>query len=222
MSRLAGLGAYGRKADTIRALLFDWGDTVMRVFPEYQGPMAYWPQVEAVPRVEEALRALGPRQRLILVTNASESGEALVRTALQRVGLERHFDAIFTARELGVRKPEPAFFQAVLRELGCAPHEAVMIGDDYQADMVGAKGAGLRAIWFNPTVSSCPLAHPLHDAEMRAMVELPSVLENLNLPDVVECLALLAEQGVPPRAVEHFHLRLVGGLAAEPTSRLFR
>jgi len=32
----------------IRALIFDWGDTVMRVFPEFSGPMAHWPRVEAV------------------------------------------------------------------------------------------------------------------------------------------------------------------------------
>jgi putative hydrolase of the HAD superfamily len=186
-----------------QVVLFDWGDTVMRVFPEYEGPMACWPRVEAVPGVAEALRALQPRCRLVLATNAPASGAAPVRQALARVGLEGYFQAVFTARELGVRKPEPAFFQAMLRELGCAPHDATMVGDEYPIDVVGAKAAGLRAVWFNPLVSPCPLIHPLHDAEVHTLAELPSVLEDLHLPDIDECLALLAEQEVVPRVLEH-------------------
>jgi len=184
-------------------VLFDWGDTVMRVFPEYEGPMACWPRVETVSGVTEVLQALQPCYRLILATNAPASGAALVREALARVGLEGYFQAAFTARELGVRKPEPAFFQAILRELDCAPHDTVMVGDEYPVDVVGAKEAGLRAVWFNPQAAFCPLAHPLHDGEVYAMADLPSVLENLHLPDVAECLALLAEQEAPPRVLGH-------------------
>ena len=184
-------------------VLFDWGDTVMRVFPEYEGPMAGWPQVEAVPGVAEALKVLRPRYRLALATNAAESGATLVRQALRRVGLEGFFEAVFTARELGARKPAPAFFQAVLGELGCAPREVAMVGDDYPVDVAGAKEAGLRAVWFNPAVRSCPAAHPLYDAELLAMGDLPVVLDNLHLPDWDESMALLAEQDAPPGVLEH-------------------
>ena len=166
----------------IQVVVFDWGDTVMRVFPEYEGPMAHWPRVEAVPGVEEALSALHPRYRLVLSTNAAASGAALVRAALRRVGVEEHFEGVFTAGELGARKPEPAFFQAALRELGCGPQEAVMVGDDYEVDVVGAKAVGLRAIWYNPTTCSCPLADPSHDAEVQTMAELPTAVERLS-PD---------------------------------------
>ena len=37
-----------RRDRETRCLLLDWGDTVMRVFPEYEGPMLTWPRVEAV------------------------------------------------------------------------------------------------------------------------------------------------------------------------------
>jgi len=184
------------------ALLFDWGDTVMRLFG-FPGPMAYWPRVEAVPGVAEALQALQPRYRLVVATNAAESGAALVREALERAGLGIYFEAVFTAQELGACKPEPAFFQAVLEELGCAPSEAVMVGDAYRADVVGAKEAGLRAVWFNPEGAPCPLTHPVHDAEVRAMAALPGALGRMNLPDMAKCFALLAEQEVSPWIVRH-------------------
>lgn len=151
----------------------------MRVFPQYQGPMAYWPQVGAIPGIQEALCMLRPHYCLILATNAAESGAVLVREALRRVGLEKWFHAVFTARELGVRKPDPAFFTAVLHEIGCIPPQVAMIGDDYAADILGAKRVGMLTIWFNPQGSSCPSLPPLHDAEVRAMAELPTVLKNV-------------------------------------------
>ncbi len=191
---------------TIQAVLFDWGDTVMRVFPEYDGPMVRWPRVEIIPEIAQtlrSLRSLHPQYRLGLATNADDSGEVLVRAALRRAEIEEHFDYVFTARELGARKPDPAFFRAALQGLGCAPQAAVMVGDDYKADVLGAKAVGLKAIWFNPSQAPCPPGHPQYDAELRAMSELPTTLETMRLPDVAECMAWLAEQETSPNLIAH-------------------
>ncbi len=179
----------------MQAILFDWGDTIMRVFPEYPGPMVEWPQVEPVPGVAEALAALHPQYRLALGTNAADSGEVLVRAALRRVGLEERLDAVYTARELGVRKPTPAFFLEIARRLGVEPAEVVMVGDEYISDVFGAKEAGLRAAWFNPGGRPCPEAHPRYDAEVRSMAVLPAAVEAMHLPDLAECRARLVAQG---------------------------
>jgi HAD superfamily hydrolase (TIGR01458 family) len=45
-----------------------------------------------------------------------------------------------------VGKPTRAYFDAALAELGASPEEAVMVGDDIEADIGGAKAAGLRAV----------------------------------------------------------------------------
>jgi FMN phosphatase YigB (HAD superfamily) len=166
----------------IVAVVFDWGDKVMRVFPEYAGPMADWPQVEVVEGAAAALAALLPRYTLVLATNAADSGAPLVCRALARAGLEGYFRTVLTARELGAHKPDPAFHAAVLRRLGCPPGAAVMVGDDYAADVAGARHAGLRAIWFNPAAFPCPADVPLHDAEVRSMAELPAALDRLPSP----------------------------------------
>jgi len=42
-------------------------------------------------------------------------------------------------------KPAPAFFRAALSSMGCAPHDAVMVGDDAEADVAGALDAGLAS-----------------------------------------------------------------------------
>jgi FMN phosphatase YigB (HAD superfamily) len=86
----------------IEVVIFDWGDTVMRDFPQYAGPMVEWPRVEAVPGIADALRALSPDFRLALATNAAASGAEKARAALARVGLDTYFTYVLTARELGV------------------------------------------------------------------------------------------------------------------------
>ena len=151
----------------------------MRNIPGQNGPMAHWPRVEAVAGVGEVLRALHPTYHLALATNAQDSDAELVRAALRRAGLEYCFHCVFAARDLGAAKPDVRFFRAMSLRLGCRPEEVVMVGDDYLADVVGAKDAGWRAIWFNPAGSPCPLAHPRHDAEVAAMADLPSALECL-------------------------------------------
>jgi FMN phosphatase YigB (HAD superfamily) len=171
----------------IRVVVFDWGGTVMRNLPGYRGPMAHWPVVEAVAGVGEALHALGPTYHLALATNARDSDGELVRAALRRVGLDGRFDSVFTARDLGAAKPAPRFFGALVARLGVQPEEVVMVGDDYAADVAGAKDAGWHAVWFNPAHAACPDPRPWHDAEVTTMTDLPPTLERLCSPGTSGC-----------------------------------
>lgn len=180
----------------IAAVVFDWGDTVMRDFRANEGPMASWPRVEAVAGAEQALRALHPRYRLALATNASDSNEELVRRALHRVGLESFFERVFVSSDLGVEKPDARFFAAVLLGLQLPARQVVMVGDSYGNDVRGAKGAGLRTVWFNPADRPAPnraaardlavldaAAHhaAAHDAEISDLSQLEAALAGLEL-----------------------------------------
>ncbi len=188
----------------IRALLFDWGDTLMRVLPGETGPvMARWSRVEAIPGAQEALHTLHTSYRIALATNGGAAGVPLVREALARVRLDQHVDEIFTAQNLSTRKPDRAFFLAVLGHLGLRPDEAVMIGDSYAEDVVGAKEAGLFAVWWNERRRLCPDPGPLYDAELLEMRSLPQLLAARFLPDVSACLALLQREGATKELLAH-------------------
>jgi putative hydrolase of the HAD superfamily len=54
-----------------------------------------------------------------------------------------------TSEEVGVSKPSGGIFHAALDAIGAAPDEAVMLGDAWSTDIAGARGVGVRAIWFN-------------------------------------------------------------------------
>ena len=134
-----------------RAILFDWGDTLMKVFPEYSGPMKDWPRVEAVPGAAEMLERLHPDWTLCLATNAADSDEADIRAALRRVDLERHLDKVYCFKNIGYKKPAREFFEYILRDLSLPPEQVIMVGDNYVADVLGARQAGLRTVWVNRT-----------------------------------------------------------------------
>ena len=144
------------KASTpVRLLLLDWGDTLMVDDPAAAGPMAEWPHVEAVAGAQLALGELRAGDRLLIVaTNADMSDAAAVRAALARVQLDVLVDDVVSSRDVGVRKPDPAFFRAALARAAAlgyvvAPAEAVMVGDSFDNDVAGAKAAGLRAVWLD-------------------------------------------------------------------------
>jgi FMN phosphatase YigB (HAD superfamily) len=130
-------------------VLFDWGDTLMRVLPQFHGPMKDWPQVEAVTGAAALLEALHPQWTLALATNAADSDEADIQAALRRVGLDSWLDKIFCFKNVGFQKPYPEFFQFILEDLNLPVDKAIMVGDNVETDVQGALANGLKAIWFN-------------------------------------------------------------------------
>ncbi|MGH3019037.1 MAG: TIGR01458 family HAD-type hydrolase [Gaiellaceae bacterium] len=78
-----------------------------------------------------------------------------------------------------VGKPSRAFFEAALAELGASPSEAVMVGDDVEADVGGAKAAGLRAILVRTgkfRERTLAAAEPKPDAVVDSVAEVPGFL----------------------------------------------
>lgn len=65
-------------------------------------------------------------------------------------GYEELFDRTFYSFELGVAKPDPDYFRAVVDALGVRPEEAVFV-DDMRSNVVGAREAGLRGVLFPAT-----------------------------------------------------------------------
>jgi putative hydrolase of the HAD superfamily len=187
------------------ALIFDWGDTLMHVFPDAAGPMADWPQVAAVDGAAAALAQLTGHHRMFVATNADESSASQVGYALARVGLDRHFERIFTMHELCSRKPDPTFFAALSDQIRVPLEDCVMVGDDLQVDILGALRAGWRAIWLNPTNRPFPGHLPLHDGDINSMAELPAAIASPALPRYQTCLNWLLAAGSSHNLLAHVH-----------------
>ncbi len=134
--------------NTIRYLIFDWGNTVMRDL-ELPGPMKNWSHIELIPGIQEALKDLQDLLPLVIATSAPHSNTADMREALRKGGVEGYFTHFFSSFDLNSRKPDPVFFSRLINGLQCLPSEAISIGDKYPNDISAARAAGLRTIWFN-------------------------------------------------------------------------
>ncbi|NPA26739.1 MAG: HAD-IA family hydrolase, partial [Chloroflexi bacterium] len=88
---------------------------------------------DALPTLRR-LRAMG--YRLAVLTNRRHAPDP---EYLARLGLAPCFDAVWAAGELQAFKPDPRVFQAAVRAWGFEPHEVVYVGDNFYADVVGAR-----------------------------------------------------------------------------------
>ena len=121
----------------------------------------------------EVLNALSERVDLALVTNGI--GE-VQRARIERLGLDRWFDAFVISGEVGVSKPDPAIFDLVFDALGSPDRTStVMVGDSLSSDMAGGAAAGIATAWFNPARHSpngVPITHDLASlAELLPLVD---------------------------------------------------
>lgn len=78
------------------------------------------------------------------------------RDKLRHCKLDSLIDFLVTSERAGAMKPSAAIFRIALEWSGCQPQEAVMVGDSWEADVLGAHGAGIRPVWFNRWRLPCP------------------------------------------------------------------
>lgn len=134
--------------NSLKALIFDWGDTVMRDYA-LEGPMWKWKKVDWIDGAEEALKKLSKEYKCIIATSADHSDTEDMIKALGMVGADKYFDYFYSKREIGYKKPDLKFFAAVAGISGYDPDECVMIGNSYEKDILGAKAAGMTTVFFN-------------------------------------------------------------------------
>jgi putative hydrolase of the HAD superfamily len=124
------------------------------------------------PDLHEVLAELSRDHALGIITNGR--GEFQQRT-IDALDIAHCFKVILISEIEGVRKPEAEIFHRALKRLSCDPAEAVHVGDNPEADVRAARGAGLKAIWKR----NAAFAEPEADGVIDNLGELPSMLKDL-------------------------------------------
>ena len=73
---------------------------------------------------------------------------------VQNTPLSRYFHSVTTPTESGYKKPEMGMFLFALKQGNCLPEHALMIGDDLEADILGAQRCGMDQVYYNPEKKS--------------------------------------------------------------------
>ena len=139
-----------------------------------------WHPMPAVYATLETLRAGG--LKLGLLSNAADDGN--VQRLIDNAGLRRYFHPIVVSAAVGMRKPNPRIFQAVLEQWPLPPPEVVMIGDTLGADILGAQLAGLHNIWLTShaghPANQAHRGNIIPEAEAATLAEVPAQIARLN------------------------------------------
>jgi putative hydrolase of the HAD superfamily len=187
----------------ITTLVFDWGNTIMVDDPHFSGKMKDWPSVQTIDGVYQTIQTLSKEFEIILATNAEDSVKEDVRQALKRVHLDSFFTRIFTFHDVGYKKPNLEFYYQIQRTLDVSANEVIMVGDDYQNDILGAKLAGWKTIWFNPERKTASAHLPFQDGEIRTFDEILKIVKQPFLPDIQTCTNWYMELGATHTLLSH-------------------
>jgi putative hydrolase of the HAD superfamily len=115
-----------------------------------------------------AFARLSGRYRLFAISNGNAD--------LGAIGLAHYFERSLAARDAGALKPDPRIFAMLLDAAGLRASDAVHVGDDPDADVEGARRAGIRPVWVNRHAADWPepLAPPEHT--VASLAELVTLL----------------------------------------------
>jgi len=134
---------------------------------------------EAYPDVVPTLEALQPARANGLRIGVVSDWESGLRDIFVALELDRYLDFVLASGAVGAAKPDPAFFRMALERAGALPSQAVMVGDSYRADVLGARATGMDAILLDRDGDAGPTDGPV----IRSLTELPALLLGTDAPD---------------------------------------
>ena len=117
------------------------GDDENLAIPAFEIFFAERQRVQLFDDALPALRALSARWPVLALTN----GNANVHT----VGVGEFFVGSLNVQNTGFAKPDVRMFACAAQTLGVAPQHIMHVGDDARMDAVGARSAGMHAVWLN-------------------------------------------------------------------------
>jgi putative hydrolase of the HAD superfamily len=86
------------------------------------------------------------KYKLHIITNGFEEVQYL---KLKNSNIDSYFDTVTTSEEVGVKKPNRLVFERALQKANATPAKSVMIGDTFEADILGAEAVGMQTLFYN-------------------------------------------------------------------------
>jgi len=95
---------------------------------------------------EDILKYLQKKYKLHIITNGFEEVQHI---KIKNSGIASFFSTITTSEEVGVKKPNPLVFEKAMQKANVNASASVMIGDTFEADILGAEVVGMHTIFYN-------------------------------------------------------------------------
>ncbi len=135
---------------TIRAIFFDFGDTLADEATEVKDATKTTLRAELIPGASELLHELSRRD--VPLALVADGRPGTYRNVLRQHGVYDLFDAFAISEEVGVEKPDARMFEHALQALDIGLNEygeVVMVGNNLARDVCGANRLGLISVWLD-------------------------------------------------------------------------
>ena len=117
-----------------------------------------------LPNTVEILDYLKPKYKLHIITNGFEEVQT---RKLVNSNISGYFNQVINSEMAGVKKPNPEIFELALDKANARADRSLMVGDNIEADILGAKAVGFHALHFNahndPKHEHCVMIHDLRE-----------------------------------------------------------
>jgi len=108
----------------------------------------------------EILDYLLDKYTLHIITNGFEEVQHI---KLKNSGIQGYFKTVTSSEEVGLKKPNPVIFKTALEKADVLKESTLMIGDSFEADILGAKAFGMRTLFYNYRQEKVPHGYPYID-----------------------------------------------------------
>jgi len=147
---------YGRLKDSFDSLKFQTQDSTINLIADDY--IEYLPNNNHLLEGSlEILDHLSKQYKLHIITNGFEEVQ---HKKLHNSAINQYFDTVTTSEEAGVKKPHSLIFQKALEKSGAEKTNSVMIGDNFEADILGAYQFGIHGIYLKPDGQLVQNEHP--------------------------------------------------------------
>ena len=158
-----------------KGILIDFGDTIIIQKVDDTAPLSMM-KLNLFPDSHRTLSRLKDMGfYIILVSNTTQSTSNDVKVALGKLGISHFFDAVVTSVDVGKEKPSREMFIAALETLGLKPDEALMVGDDLEKDIFGAKRIGIDGVLIDRKGKFTSKSEEY--VRINSLAELPNILK---------------------------------------------
>lgn len=127
-------------------------------------------KANVLPYTIETLEYLSKKYPLYIITNGFEEVQHI---KLKCCNIDHYFSDVITSERSGFKKPDKRMFDYSVNLVNAKCHTSIMIGDSLEADVLGAKDAGMSQVYFNPKAASH--SEDIHH-EIRSLNELMDLL----------------------------------------------
>ncbi|MEM9364191.1 MAG: YjjG family noncanonical pyrimidine nucleotidase [Bacteroidota bacterium] len=154
---------YKRLKETFDVLHYDVSDALIDVLSErYIECLSTFGNL--IPNAMQVLEYLATKYNLHIITNGFREAQG---RKLENSNIRGFFKEIIDSETAGVKKPHPQIFEVALQRANTSARTSLMIGDNLEADIIGAQAMGMQVLHFNfhkePKHELCKMINNLNE-----------------------------------------------------------